>query len=153
MTNNNCQSHTEVSPAIGAVKKRKRVGRGNASGYGGECGRGHKGQKSRSGYSRKRGFEGGQNPLYRRLPKKAGFRNRFRVEYRIINLSDLDNICKENDHVDQEFLMTQFGIAQYEQVKILGDGSISKSLTVYAHSFSKSALEKLSASGSTAHTL
>ena len=86
---NKCQNHTELAPAPGSVKKRKRVGRGNASGFGGECGRGHKGQKSRSGYSRKRGFEGGQNPLYRRLPKKSGFRNRFRVEYRILNLSDI----------------------------------------------------------------
>ncbi|MDA0944903.1 MAG: 50S ribosomal protein L15 [bacterium] len=150
---NKRQNHTDLAPAPGSVKKRKRVGRGNASGFGGECGRGHKGQKSRSGYSRKRGFEGGQNPLYRRLPKKAGFRNRFRVEYRILNLSDLDNRCKANDCVDQEFLMTQFGIAQYERVKVLGDGSLSKVIAVHAHAFSKSALEKLAESGSTAHVL
>ena len=150
---NKCQDHTEVAPAPGAVRKRKRVGRGNASGYGGECGRGHKGQKSRSGYSRKRGFEGGQNPLYRRLPKKAGFRNRFRVEYRILNVADLDAVCKANDCVDQAFLMAQFGITHDERVKVLGDGSISKAITVHAHAFSKSALEKLAESGSTTHVL
>lgn len=153
MSNNNCQNHTSVSPAPGSKKNRKRVGRGNASGYGGECGRGHKGQKSRSGYSRKRGFEGGQNPLYRRLPKKAGFRNRFRIEHRILNMFDLEKKCKANDCVDMAFLMTHFGISNDERVKVLGDGSLSKTITVHAHAFSKSALEKLSESGSTAHVL
>ena len=73
-----------------STKKRKRVGRGNASGFGGECGRGHKGQKSRSGFSRKRGFEGGQNPLYRRIPKRRGFTNIFKIKYQIINIENLN---------------------------------------------------------------
>ena len=79
-----------LQPYPNSTKTRKRVGRGNASGYGGECGRGHKGQKSRSGFSRKRGFEGGQNPLYKRIPKKRGFTNIFKTKYRIINVGNLN---------------------------------------------------------------
>ena len=137
----------ELKPKEGSVKKRTRVGRGNASGHGGECGRGHKGQKSRSGYSRQAGFEGGQMPLYRRLPKKPGFRNPFRKEYQVINLSQLDAKVKENDTVDLDYFAQHFGLSALGLIKVLGDGEMSKKVTIKAHKFSKTAKEKLENAG------
>jgi len=139
--------------ADGAVRVRKRRGRGNASGLGGECGRGHKGQKSRSGYSRRAGFEGGQMPLYRRLPKKPGFRNHFKTQYECVNLKDLDRCFSEGDTVDPETLVSKGLVKAGVMIKILGDGTLEKKITIKAHRFSKTALEKLSQRSSVVETL
>jgi large subunit ribosomal protein L15 len=149
MTTNN----QSLSPAIGSTKKRKRVGRGNASGYGGECGRGHKGQKSRSGYSRKSGFEGGQNPLYRRLPKLAkhsGYIASRRELCQIINLKTINDKIN-NDMTDSQttlildidYFRNNFGVSESHKLKILGDGTLDKPVHIHAHYFSKSAQEKI----------
>lgn len=123
-------------------KNRKRKGRGNASGLGGECGRGHKGQKSRSGFSRRAGFEGGQTPLYRRLPKLNGFNNSlFSKKYDIINLDQLSSI--DSDVIDPEKLSELNLISGKLPVKILGNGTLKKKLTVKAHKISSSAKEKI----------
>jgi large subunit ribosomal protein L15 len=131
-------------PAQGAVKKRKRRGRGNASGLGGESGRGHKGQKSRSGYKSRPGFEGGQTPLYRRIPKKPGMKNIFKVDYVPINLSTLGLFFKEGDSVNPETLLEKGIIKSNEVYKILGDGELDYKLSIVTYKISKSALKKLS---------
>lgn len=124
------------------TKKRKRKGRGNASGLGGECGRGHKGQKSRSGFSRRAGFEGGQTPLYRRLPKLNGFNNlMFSTKYDVVNLSQLDELNLEV--VNLEILTEKKLITGKRLVKILGNGSLSKKIKISAHKISKNAKEKV----------
>lgn len=113
-------SLNNIVPFPNSTKKRKRLGRGNASGFGGECGRGHKGQKSRSGFSRKRGFEGGQNPLYKRIPKKRGFFNRFKTKYSIINLNNI-NYSKFNDSIEMKHLI-DFGLVNPRSaVKFVGE--------------------------------
>ena len=94
----------EFKPANGSIKKRKRKGRGNASGLGGECGRGHKGQRSRSGCKLRPGFEGGQTPLYRRIPKKPGMKNVFRLEYTPVNISDINIVFKDGESVTPDTL-------------------------------------------------
>ena len=137
--------HT-VHPAEGATKTRKRVGRGPGSGLGKTSGRGENGQKSRSGYSRKAGFEGGQLPLYRRLPKRGFTNARFKVEYATINLSDLNKF--EDGAVVTPELLKEMGLLknQLDGVKVLGNGTLEKKLTVKAHRFSESArdaIEKL----------
>ncbi|MDJ0837417.1 MAG: 50S ribosomal protein L15 [Acidobacteriota bacterium] len=135
----------ELKPNAGATRSRKRLGRGPGSGTGKTAGRGHKGQKSRSGYSAKRGFEGGQMPLQRRIPKR-GFKNPFRKEYVIFNLSTFENRdvteIKLEDYV-------KLGLAKklHDGVKILGNGELTKAITVHAHKFSKSAREKIEAAG------
>lgn len=130
----------------GANKRRKRVGRGDGSGHGGTSCRGHKGHKARSGGSTPPGFEGGQMPLHRRLPKR-GFRNRFRVEYSIVNVGSL-NCFSEGEIVDPEALRRKGLIRNLKRkVKILGDGEVSVSLTVKAHRFSGSARSKIEAAG------
>ncbi len=136
-----------LRPPKGAVKKRKRVGRGNASGWGRNSGKGEKGQLSRSGGSIKAGFEGGQMPLQRRLPKR-GFTNIFRVENRIVNLANLASVFKEGDTVDAAALEEK-GIIRSSKapLKILGNGELGFALTVKADSFSKSATEKITAAG------
>ena len=122
----------------GAKKKKKRVGRGTSSGWGKTCGRGHKGQKSRSGGTKGPRFEGGQTPLYRRLPKR-GFSNiLFEQKYRVLNVSDLN---KYEGEVNKDVV----GVGQ--PLKILGDGEIKKALTVKADKFSKSARQKIEAAG------
>jgi large subunit ribosomal protein L15 len=122
----------------GAKKKKKRVGRGTSSGFGKTCGRGHKGQKSRSGGTKGVRFEGGQTPLYRRLPKR-GFKNYpFRKEYAVLNVSELNRYEGE---VNKEVLRVS-GL-----LKILGDGELSKALTVKADKFSRSAKKKIEAAG------
>lgn len=123
-------------------KQRKRKGRGNASGNGGECGRGHKGQKSRSGYSRKSGFEGGQTPLYRRLPKANGFINPFKSEFEILNLSDL-NIFDEDTYVDLNLLHNSFNFHKSKPIKLLNNGQLSKKIFLSVHKVSKSAKEAI----------
>jgi large subunit ribosomal protein L15 len=135
----------DLAPAAGATHYRKRVGRGPGSGHGKTAGRGHKGQKSRSGYRHQRGFEGGQMPLHRRLPKR-GFTNIFRVEYEIVNLSDLDRF-DAGAAVNPETLAASRLTRKNRPVKILGDGKIQKALTVSAHKFSASAKAGIEAAG------
>ncbi|MFA5879384.1 MAG: 50S ribosomal protein L15 [Candidatus Margulisiibacteriota bacterium] len=135
-------------PNKGAVKDRVRKGRGNASGVGGECGRGHKGAKSRSGYSQKFGFEGGQTPLYRRVPKKRGFRNFARIEFAVLNLCDLEKIVKAGDLVDSTFVKNHNLVGKSEKrIKLLGNGEITKKITVMLHAISDTAKNKLEKAG------
>jgi len=135
----------ELSPASGATHYRKRVGRGPGSGHGKTAGRGYKGQRSRTGYRHMRGFEGGQMPLHRRLPKR-GFTNIFRVEYDIVNISDLDRF-DAGTAVNPEALTAMRLTRKNRPVKILGDGQIQKALTVSAHKFSASARSRIEAAG------
>lgn len=136
---------SDLRPPEGATKKRKRVGRGPGSGWGKTSGRGEKGQKSRSGYSRKRGFEGGQMPLVRRVPKR-GFHNPFRTEYVTVNVSRLNEI--DGDSFTPESLLASGVISKAgDGLKILGDGELKRKVSVSAHKFSKSAKEKIEAAG------
>lgn len=132
----------ELCPAYGATTKRKRVGRGIGSGLGKTSGRGQKGQKSRSGGSIRRGFEGGQTPLYRRIPKR-GFTNHFATEYAIVNLKDLEKF--DNDTVIDANLLLKEKIIRKELdgIKVLGNGELTKKLTVIGAKFSKTAEEKI----------
>ena len=132
----------ELAPAYGATTTSKRVGRGIGSGLGKTAGKGHKGQKARTGGSIRRGFEGGQTPLYRRIPKR-GFKNHFAKEYAVINLSDLEQF-DNGTVVDSQLLMSE-GIIKKELdgVKVLGNGDLTKKLTVKANNFSKTAKEKI----------
>lgn len=135
----------EISPAPGAKKTKTRIGRGNGSGYGKTAGRGHNGAKSRSGYSRKEYFEGGQLPIIKRLPKR-GFTNIFKKQYQIVNLSDLNELAQTNDVIDKETLFKAGKInSDAMLLKVLGDGNIEKAVTVKADAFSKSAEEKITA--------
>lgn len=131
----------------GSKKKKTRVGRGISSGFGKTSGRGHKGQKSRSGYSRKPGFEGGQLPLFKRIPKRGFSNYEFKTKYAVINVEDL-NIFEENIEVTPE-LLKDSGILknQLDGVKILGNGILNKKLTVKAHKFTKQAKQKIEAKG------
>jgi len=129
----------DLHPASGAKKSRKRIGRGPGSGTGKTAGRGHKGQKSRSGYSRRYGFEGGQMPLVRRIPKR-GFYNIFRVEFQVVNLKDLERVFADGDTVSVEVLVEKGLVRGGKRlVKVLGDGELSKKLSVQVHKFSASA--------------
>ena len=142
---------SELEAAPGSRKNRKRVGRGIGSGSGKTSGRGQKGQKSRSGGNPHPWFEGGQMPLYRRLPKR-GFTNIFRKEYEVINLNQL--IKLENDSpVTPEVLKSKGMIHKIDLVKILGNGELTKAVTVHAHKFSKSAKDKIEKSGGKAITI
>jgi large subunit ribosomal protein L15 len=137
----------DLKPAKGATRTRKRIGRGPGSGTGKTAGRGHKGQKSRSGYSAKRGFEGGQMPLQRRVPKR-GFKNPFRKEFVVINVGLLE--ARELDEVQIEDYKKLGIVKNYRDgVKILGDGDLSRPVTVHAHKFSASAREKIEKAGGT----
>ena len=130
----------------GSTKDRKRVGRGNASGFGGECGRGHKGQKSRSGFSRKRGFEGGQNPLYKRIPKKRGFTNIFKTQYRIVNIENL-NLSRFDETIELKHLIDFGYVGKLEKVKFVGDLPKEFNIkSVELHAISKSLQKKLESS-------
>lgn len=139
----------DLHPAPGAKRSRKRVGRGPGSGNGKTAGRGHKGQKSRSGYSRRYGFEGGQMPLVRRIPKR-GFTNIFRVPFQVVNLRDLERVFADGDTVSPEAMAEQ-GLVRGGQrlVKVLADGELTKKLTVQAHKFSASAMAGIEAAGGT----
>lgn len=142
---------SNLKPAKGSVKKHKRLGRGQGSGKGGTSTRGHKGAKSRSGYKRKIGFEGGQMPLQRRVPK-YGFKNINRVEYKGINLSTLQNLAEQNnlDKIDLGVLVQAGFVSKNALVKILGKGTLERKLEVHAHAFSKSAKEAIEAKEGTA---
>ncbi|MGH9442106.1 MAG: 50S ribosomal protein L15 [Thermoanaerobaculia bacterium] len=134
-----------MAPASGSTHSRKRVGRGPGSGHGKTAGRGSKGQKSRSGYSHMRGFEGGQMPLHRRLPKR-GFTNIFRRAYDPVNLSNL-NRFDTGQEITPELLHSRGMTGKNALVKILGGGEIAKALVVRAHKFSASAKEKIEKAG------
>jgi len=146
----------ELKPAKGSVKGgKKRLGRGEGSGTGDTAGRGHKGAKSRSGYSKKIGFEGGQMPLQRRVPK-FGFTNINRKEFKPVNVSDLQSLVDSNKikgsiNVDQ---MVELGVVKKnDKVKILGNGELTSKLDVHAHKFSKSAKEAIEKAGGSAVTV
>ena len=143
-----------LKPAKGSTHHDKRVGRGAGSGHGGYSTRGLKGAKSHSGYSRKLGFEGGQMPLQRRLPK-FGFKNLKRVEYKPINLSTLEELAakKELTAINIDTLIGAGFISSNDRVKILGNGSVTKALTVTAHAFSKSAEAAIAAAGGSVEKL
>ena len=142
----------ELKPAKGATKKSKRVGRGVGSGSGKTAGKGHKGQKARSGGVKPAGFEGGQMPLQRRIPKR-GFTNIFRKEYAIVNLSELAKVTG-SDTVTPE-LLKQSGVIDdlKDGLKVLGMGELKTKLTVRAHKFSKSAVDKIQAAGGKAEVI
>jgi large subunit ribosomal protein L15 len=141
-----------LKPSSGSKKKRKRVGRGTGSGLGTTAGRGMNGQNSRSGGGTKPGFEGGQMPLYRRLPKR-GFTNIFQKEYAIVNLDTL-NQFDDNEEVTVELLLENKIIKkELDGLKILGNGELNKKLTVKAHKFSKTAKEKIEAVGGKAEVI
>lgn len=140
---------SNLKPAKGSTKDKKRIGRGEGSGRGGTSTRGHKGAKSRSGYKRKKGFEGGQMPLQRTTPK-FGFKNRNRVEYKGINVVVLQKLAEKNiEIIDLEVLKANGLISKSDRVKILGNGNINAKVQVKAHAFSKSAIEKIEAAGGT----
>jgi large subunit ribosomal protein L15 len=144
----------ELKPAPGSKRSRKRVGRGNASGWGKTCGRGHKGQKSRSGGSIPAWFEGGQMPLVRRLPKRGPRRTGHkRFEYDVINVETL-NLFDDAAVVSPESLR-EAGLIKRKNalIKILGDGDLEKQLKVQAHRFSKSAIKKIESKGGTTEVL
>ncbi len=142
----------ELRPSPGATKKAKRVGRGPGSGSGKTASKGHKGQKARSGGVKGAGFEGGQMPLQRRIPKR-GFTNIFRKEYAIVNLSDLSRFSGA-DPVTPE-LLRQNGMVNdiKDGLKVLGTGELKQKMTIRAHKFSKSALEKIQAAGGKAEVI
>ena len=142
----------ELKPAKGATKKTKRVGRGFGSGHGKTSTKGHKGQKARSGGVKPAGFEGGQMPLQRRIPKR-GFTNIFRKEYAVVNLSDLATMTG-SDTITPEVLKQKGLIKDMKAgVKVLGMGELTTKLTVRAHKFSKSALDKIQAAGGKAEVI
>lgn len=142
---------SNLKPAKGSTKSSKRLGRGQGSGKGGTSTRGHKGAKSRSGYSRKIGFEGGQMPLHRRVPK-FGFKNRNRIEYRAINLDALQHLfeLKNISSVDPEILYANGLVGKNDLVKVLGRGELKAKLEVKAHAFSDKAKEAIEAQGGVA---
>ena len=135
---------SNLKPAAGSVKKEKRIGRGTGSGHGGTSTRGHKGAKSRSGYKSKRGFEGGQMPLQRAVPK-FGFKNVNRVEYKAINLETLQSLAesKSLSAIEPQNLVDAGLASKNDRVKILGNGTLTVKLDVKAHAFSKSAKEAI----------
>jgi large subunit ribosomal protein L15 len=146
-------SLSNLRPPKGAKHARKRVGRGPGSGHGKTAGRGHKGQRARSGGFHKVGFEGGQMPLHRRLPKR-GFTNIFRVEYAVVNLDTLAEVFEAGSAVTPELLRERGLVRQARApIKVLGRGEISKALTVRAHRFSGSAAEKIAKAGGSVERL
>jgi large subunit ribosomal protein L15 len=142
----------DLTPAEGSKHAKKRVGRGPGSGLGKTAGRGEKGQRSRSGYSRRPGFEGGQMPLIRRVPKR-GFTNIFKTEYAVVNVGDFAGRDDLGDRVDPETLVAMGLVRANRPVKVLGEGEIGRAVTVTAHKFSKSAREKIEQAGGTCEEL
>src|SRR5688572_5869508 len=144
---------SNLKPAERSKFSKKRVGRGQGSGTGVQAGRGHKGAKSRAGFKFKRGFEGGQMPLHRRVPKR-GFHNGFRIEYAVVNLDSLAERFDEGTVVTPE-LLRQAGLihSMRQPIKVLARGDVSKKLTVQAHKFSDKAAEKIQAAGGATHML
>ena len=143
---------SNLKPSDRSRFTKKRVGRGQGSGNGKTAGRGHKGAQSRSGYSFKRGFEGGQMPLHRRVPKR-GFHNPFRVEYAVVNLDTLAERFDEGTTITPELLRERGMAPGKGLIKVLARGDISKKLTVQAHKFSATAQQKITAAGGTAEVL
>ncbi len=142
-----------LRPPKGAQKKKKRLGRGMGSGLGKTSGKGHKGQNSRSGGGVKAGFEGGQMPLHRRLPKR-GFYNKFQVRSRIVNLSEISRVFEAGSPIEPETLIEKGLIkARGGPVKVLGDGDVTGAYTVKANLFSKKAIEKIEAAGGKAEVV
>ncbi len=142
----------DLKPAPGSRKRNKRVGRGIGSGHGKTSCKGHKGQKARSGGTKGPGFEGGQMPLQRRIPKR-GFKNRFAIEYAIINLKDIVKI-QNADIITPEILVEKGIIKDLKNgIKVLGNGDIQRPLTIKAHAFSASAISKISAAGGKAEVV
>lgn len=142
----------ELSPAVGSTKEAKRIGRGHGSGNGKTAGKGHKGQKARAGRGMRAGFEGGQMPLQRRVPKR-GFNNIFASKFAIVNVSDLE-VFEANAVVDAEALQAKGLIKKtYDGVKVLGNGNLSKAVTVKASAFSESAKSKIEAAGGKAEVI
>ena len=146
-------SLNNLRPPRGARRNRKRVGRGPGSGHGKTATRGSKGAKSRSGFRFKRGFEGGQMPLHRRVPKR-GFNNPFRVEYAVVNLDTLVEVFDAGSDVTPE-LLRERGLVREKRalIKVLGRGDVTKKLTVRAHKFSGTAAEKIAAAGGVAEVI
>lgn len=142
---------SNLKPAKGSTRSKKRIARGQGSGKGGTATRGHKGAKSRSGYSSKAGFEGGQMPLYRRVPK-SGFKNISRVEYHGINLDTLQKLAeaKKLSSIDQQVLVDNGLASKKDLIKILGRGELSIKLEVKAHAFSEKAISAIEAQGGVA---
>jgi large subunit ribosomal protein L15 len=145
---------SNLKPAAGSTRNNKRLGRGEGSGGGGTATRGHKGAKSRSGYSRKSGFEGGQMPLQRRVPK-FGFTNINRVEFKGINLDVLQGLLEKGTvtSMDQAYFVEAGLVSKNAKIKILGRGEITTALEVHAHAFSKSAVEAIEKAGGKVVTL
>lgn len=145
---------SNLKPAKGAVRKKKRIGRGEGSGAGDTATRGHKGAKSRSGYSRKAGFEGGQMPLARRVPK-YGFKNRNRVEYQAVNLDKLQELAdrKGVEEVNLQVLISNGLVSKNELVKVLGRGNLTAKLNITAHAFSETAVKAIEAVGGTVNRI
>jgi large subunit ribosomal protein L15 len=144
---------SDLKPSEASKKNKKRVGRGHGTGQGTQAGRGHKGAQSRSGYKFKRGFEGGQMPLHRRIPKR-GFHNPFREEYAVVNLDLLSERFDEGTVVTPE-LLRERGLVHgaNRRIKVLARGDVAKKLTVRAHKFSGKAAEKIAAAGGAAEVL
>src|SRR6476620_12428635 len=144
---------SNLKPPSGATHAKKRIGRGQGWGNGKTAGRGHKGAKARSGFRVKRGFEGGQMPLHRRVPKR-GFTNIFRVEYAVVNLDTLGEVFDAGSEVTPEVLRERGLVRETGiPVKVLGRGDLSKKLTVRAHKFSGSAAQKIAAAGGSAEVI
>ncbi len=143
----------ELEKNLGATHKKKRVGRGSGSGLGKTSGRGEKGQKARSGGGKGPTFEGGQLPLYRRLPKRGFSNHVFKIEYAVINVSDLNRF--DNGTVVTPALLKETGLVkkQLNGIKVLGEGKLEKKLTIQAHKFSRSAIVKINESGSKAEVI
>ncbi len=142
----------ELAPSVGAKKKRKRIGRGPGSGHGKTATKGHKGLLARSGGGKRPGFEGGQMPLIRRLPKQ-GFANPFRTEYAIVNLKALANLGAVDPITPQVLIEAGLVKRKLQPVKILGQGDVGKPVVIQAHKFSKSAVEKIVAAGGRAEVI
>jgi large subunit ribosomal protein L15 len=144
----------QLKPAAGSTHKDKRIGRGEGSGRGGTSTRGHKGAQSRSGYSRKKGFEGGQMPLQRRVPK-FGFKNVNRVEYKAINLSTLQALIDKINvsEINVDTLVEAGLVSKNDRIKVLGNGTLTATVNITAHAFSKSAITAIEANKGTATKL
>jgi large subunit ribosomal protein L15 len=143
----------DLRPPFGAKRERKRVGRGHGSGLGKTSGRGQKGQLSRSGGGKGPGFEGGQTPIYRRLPKR-GFNNKFKVEYSVVNVADLEERFEAGETVTVEALKQRGLVRGFDpKVKVLGEGDITKALSVKVNKFSETAVEKIKAAGGSAEVV
>ncbi len=143
----------DVHRGIQKFRKRKRIGRGSGSGHGKTAGRGHKGHKSRSGYSRKPTFQGGAMPMIRRIPKR-GFNNRWAITVFAVNVGQINECFDDGAEVTLEAMAAKdLAKGTFDELKVLGDGELTKKLTISAHRFSKSAEEKIAAAGGTANKL